>query len=147
MGDDEFPRRIGWIVIIILFLLTLIPHIVGSSISYKSLVLYEDVQQVRPLTVNQLITLYAEKYEVDERLARNIISCESSFNPCALNVKAVIGEDVGLFQLNSHYWQETMALNGWDIYNIEDNIEAGMWLLSIEGSSPWGWSEHCWSKM
>jgi len=146
MVNDELSK--WWIAILIgvLLILATIPHIVGSSVKYKSLILYKDIQQVRPLSINRLITIYSEKYKVSKKLARDIIYCESSFNPYALNVKAVIGEDVGLFQLNSHYWQKVMALNGWDIYDIEDNIEAGMWLLSKSGTVPWNWSSGCWSK-
>jgi len=144
MEDTILPKRWGWILIVIL-LSILIPYIVLSKNTTIDFVMYKD-KIVRPLSINQLITLYSEKYEVNEKLARDIIYCESRFKPYALNTKAVVGEDVGLFQLNSHYWQEIMALNGWNIYNIEDNIEAGMWLLSKSGSAPWLWSEHCWSR-
>jgi len=138
MGD-EIPKRIKWEFIIVLLLLLLIPHIVGSSVQYIG------EQPMRPLTIDQLITHYSDKYNVDESLARNIIFCESGFDPNALNTNAVVGEDVGLFQLNSYYWQKQMALNGWNIYIVEENIEAGMWLLSTEGSQPWLWSKKCWS--
>jgi len=144
MGDDELPTRIKirLVVIVILFLALLIPYIVCSA---GATIQYVGEQPVRPLTIDQMITHYADKYNVDEKLARDIIYCESRFVPDALNKKAVVGEDVGLFQLNSYYWQDNMALNGWNIYNIEDNIEAGMWLLSISGSDPWLWSKFCWS--
>ena len=147
MESDILPRWWAIIMIGLLLFVLALPHIVGSqTIKYKSLVLYEDIRQVRPLSISQLITLYSEEYEVNEKLARDIIHCESRFKPYALNKKAVVGEDVGLFQLNSYYWQEQMALNGWDIYDVEDNIEAGMWLLSKSGSDPWIWSYGCWSK-
>jgi len=147
MVNEDLPRWLAMILIGILLLIIALPYIVDSQvIKYNKYIQYEQGQQIRPLTINQLITLYSEEYKVDEKLARDIIHCESRFKPYALNIKAVVGEDVGLFQLNSYYWQEQMALNGWDIYNVEDNIEAGMWLLSKSGSDPWIWSEHCWSK-
>ena len=144
MGE-EIPQRIKGLYTVITLLLLLIPYMVGSSISCREEVGELIDQPTRPLSIDQLITHHSTKYGVDEKLARDIIYCESRFYPDALNKKALVGEDVGLFQLNSHYWQETMALNGWDIYNTEDNIEAGIWLLSIEGSRPWYPSEHCWS--
>lgn len=146
MVNEDLPKRFATMFVVLLLIIVALPHIVVSYTKYNNYNLYNGVQQNRPLSINQLISLYSEKYKVDEKLALDIIRCESSFNPYALNKKAVIGEDVGLFQLNSYYWQEEMALHGWDIYNVEDNIEAGMWLLSKSGSKPWKWSEHCWSK-
>jgi len=144
--SDDIPRWLGIVTVLVIAFIILVPYISLSDLEHEvEIQIVQPVEEQRPLSIDQLIAHYSEKYDVNEKLARDIIYCESNFNPYALNIKAVVGEDVGLFQLNSHYWQETMALNGWDIYNIEDNIEAGMWLLSNSGSSPWGWSKHCWS--
>lgn len=79
-------------------------------------------------------------------LARRIIKCESNFKADAVNNQAKVGQDIGYFQLNSYFWKDTMLDMGWNIYNPLDNLEAGFWLLSKQGSSPWIWSEHCWNK-
>lgn len=139
----DIPQRIKWALIIILICSLLIPHIVGSSSTY---IQYVGNQPLRPLSIDHLITHYSSEYDVDEKLARDIIYCESRFYADAINKDTAVGEDVGLFQLNSYYWQEVMAKLEWDIYEIEDNIEAGIWLMSIEGSKPWYASEFCWSK-
>lgn len=137
MGD-ELPRWVARVIILLLLLPTL--YIGGTAQAEAPKPILEQ------LTNNELITYYAKHYKVNEDLARDIIRCESNFNEDALNTKAVVGEDVGLFQLNSYYWQLHMAERGWDIYNTKDNIQAGMWLLSNSGSSPWVWSEHCWNR-
>ena len=144
--SDDIPTWQRIITVLVISLIILVPYISLSDWEHDvEIEITQPVEEQRPLSINQLIAHYSGKYNVNEKLARDIIYCESNFNPYALNVKAVIGEDVGLFQLNSHYWQETMALNGWDIYDIEDNIEVGMWLLSKSGSVPWNWSKACWS--
>lgn len=143
MSDDIIPKGclspkqwVKWLIVFALLLALLIPNLVGfSEVRTRSI----------KLTTNELITQYSNEYNVNEKLVRDIIHCESNFNPNAINKEAVIGEDVGLFQLNSYYWQEVMAGMGWDIYNKEDNIEAGVWLLSVSGKDPWVHSKHCWS--
>jgi len=144
MGDDKLPSRQRIGLVVVLLLLLLIPNIIGSTFFYEAKPKQESSFD-KTYNIDHLITKYALMYMVDEKLARKIICCESNFNQDAINKKAVIGEDVGLFQLNSHYWQEHMASRGWDIYNTEDNIQAGMWLLSTEGSKPWTWSAGCWN--
>lgn len=147
MEDSNLPKWLAMVLIGFLLFTIALPHIVGSqTLLYNQFIQYKDNRQIRPLSIDQLISHYSEKYNVDEKLARDIIRCESNFNPYAKNTKAVIGVDIGLFQFNTHYWQEELALNGWDIYNIEDNIEAGIWLLSISGTKHWLWSAKCWSN-
>jgi soluble lytic murein transglycosylase-like protein len=141
MGEI-IPRRIKRTLLSVMMLPVLIaPNIAGTTVTYVA-----PIVESEPMTVESSITFYAEEYGVDEQLARDIIYCESRFLEDARNYDAVVGEDVGLFQLNSYYWQYVMAEKGWDIYNTKDNIEAGMWLLSVEGSTPWNWSKFCWSK-
>lgn len=97
-------------------------------------------------TTDEYITLFAEKYAVSEGLARRIIKCESNFDENARNYNAKVGVDIGYFQLNSYYWEGHMRKLGWNIYNPVQNLEAGFWLLSKQGSQPWVWSKHCWDK-
>lgn len=141
MGED-IPRRIKVLIALLLVSMLIIPNILSSETVYVQ----EQIPKPIELTIDELITLYANKYSVDEELARNIIFCESSFKPDAINKRAVVGEDVGLFQLNTYYWQDHMADRNWNIYDTEDNIEAGMWLMNMAGTTPWGWSKPCWSN-
>lgn len=103
-------------------------------------------QVVEIVNIDKIITLLSYEYMVDEQLARRIIMCESSFNPDARNYNAKVGVDIGYFQINSHYWEAKMLEMGWDIYNPYDNLRAGFWLLSKQGTQPWFWSKHCWEK-
>jgi len=136
---EEIPKRIKRTLLSVMIIPVLIvPNIAGTTVRY---IAPEVVSE--PMTIESSITFYADEYGVDEQLARDIIYCESRFLEDARNYDAVVGEDVGLFQLNSYYWQKIMAERGWDIYNTKDNIEAGMWLLSVEGPTPWSWSFHC----
>ena len=137
MGE-ELPK---WVAVGVIMTLIATLYIAGYPAFAES-----PVPIKKPNTTDELISYYAEKYNVDEVLARNIIYCESRFLEDATNYKAVVGVDVGLFQFNTHYWQSYMAEKGLDIYKTEDNIEAGMWLLSVEGSAPWKWSKPCWSN-
>ena len=130
---EEIPKQVKRIVLSVMIVpILLLPNIAGS------------IEYIRPEeSVDSLITVYAKRYGIDEQLARDIIRCESNFHEDAINKKAVVGEDVGIFQLNSYYWQDYMAERGWDIYNTKDNIQAGMWLLSTDGVKHWSWSAHC----
>lgn len=98
-----------------------------------------------------LISHYAELYGVNERLARNIIQCESQGNPKALNYNYRNGEvwstDKGYWQINNYYHQERMTELGLDINNPVDNLKFGFMLLSEQGTEPWNASAKCWKTL
>lgn len=101
------------------------------------------VTEIKAPTVYEKIHTLSKKYGVPEQVAIDIMRCESKLNPMAVNHQAVVGKDIGYWQLNSYYWEEEMLRLGWDIYNPDDNLEAGFWLYSKQGAQPWSWSAHC----
>lgn len=105
----------------------------------------EPSEVVEKFDIDKTIRSFAVAYEIDEVLARRIIQCESQFNPYAIGVKAVVGTDIGLFQINTHYHEETMNSMGLDIYDPEDNLKYGFMLLEKDGVRHWHASRSCWS--
>lgn len=90
------------------------------------------------------ITYLSSEYGLNENLVRRIIQCESGFVKDAIGTKAVVGKDIGLFQLNTYYHKNTMLSRGMDIYDPKDNLEYGFMLLNKEGVKPWEASSKCW---
>jgi len=82
-------------------------------------------------------------YGVSNKLVRAIISCESNFKADAINYKAKVGKDIGYFQINSYYHQQKALAMNLDIFNPDDNLEYGFYLLKKEGTKPWRWSKKC----
>ena len=105
----------------------------------------EYIELVEEPTPQELVSNYAEEYGVDLKLANAIISCESRYNENAIGTLAVVGEDVGLWQINSYFHKQTALSMGLDIYKVEDNIKYGFYLLSTEGVRHWYPSKLCWS--
>ena len=104
-----------------------------------------------PPTVQQdWVSYYAEMYEVDERLARNIIACESQNNAEAKGYNYRQGElwstDIGYWQINDYYHKDRMTELGFNINVPRDNIQFGFMLLSEQGTSPWSASQRCWQN-
>lgn len=104
---------------------------------------YRDVYRREP-TLDEWISVYSFQYNVDKELVRDIIRCESGFNSEAINTKAVRGQDIGIWQINTYYWEEELLKQGFNIHDPKDNLEAGFYLLSKYGSKLWDWSKHCW---
>ena len=104
------------------------------------------VYAVQELTLDQKIDKYATEYHVNPVVARAIISCESGGDPNALGTMAVIGQDIGIWQINDYFHEETANKLGLNIYNQDNNLRYGMILLFEQGTSPWKWSKSCWSK-
>lgn len=111
-------------------------------------------KQIQEETLQQKIERLSNKYQVSAVLASEIIRCESRFVETAtrLNKRVdsetgaeyVWSKDIGYWQLNTYWQEETMNKMGWDIYAPEDNLEAGFWLLKTSGTKPWNWSKWCW---
>ena len=107
-----------------------------------------ETTEVSHLEFTDRVTYYANKYKVNEYVARDIMWCESELHPKAINYNIneegiIWSEDYGYWQLNDYYWEGTMLGMGWDIYDEDNNLEAGMWLLSVMGTSPWIASKPC----
>lgn len=91
------------------------------------------------------IISYAEEYQVSQALVEAIIFCESRNKADAVGTAAVVGIDIGYWQINTYWHEETARAMGYDIYNPEDNLRYGFWLLATEGTKHWNASKHCWS--
>jgi hypothetical protein len=91
-------------------------------------------------------------YKVDEDLARKIIKCESTiYKHKAINENLdelgnVWSIDVGYWQINDYWHEETAKKLGFDIYDEWDNLEYGFYLFKNYGTKPWKASEKCWKK-
>jgi soluble lytic murein transglycosylase-like protein len=99
------------------------------------------VEQRKPV---DLIQHYADKYNVPSDLPRAIIHCESRTNQAAIGRAAVVGVDVGLWQINTYYHEATAARMGMDIWTAEGNLDYGFYLYTQQGSRPWSASRPCW---
>ena len=80
------------------------------------------------------------------QLVKKIIECESNFKVDAVNHDAVVGKDIGLFQINTYYHLDNAEKLGYNIFEPEDNLEYGFELLNTAGTTPWKWSKKCWSR-
>lgn len=96
-------------------------------------------------SVVALVKELSSQNKVNEETVMRIIECESSWNPKAIGRQAVVGEDVGLFQINSYYHESDFQKEGLDIrHSIHDNIVAGFEILKEDGFTPWRSSKKCW---
>jgi len=113
----------------------------------------------------------AGRYGVDVELALKIANCESSFRNIVNEEYGAVG-GIGIFQIVQSTFDEAVEEmideqgcwgennTPWDLsiknystfelaenvspYNIKDNIEVAMYLLSIGGEKHWDASRHCW---
>lgn len=125
--------------------------ILGSTLNLKTEDVvdnyYNVVEETKaPWTFETLLPYLAKKYGQDEKLARTIIQCESR-TKMVIGHLAVVGEDVGYWQINSYYHYSTALKRGYNIYLWEENLEYGFILLKERGTNPWLPSMKCWSKM
>ena len=80
-------------------------------------------------------------------IVKYIIGCESQYISNAINYNTAVGEDVGLFQINTYYHQERAVELGYNLYKPSDNLKFGKLLLDEQGLQPWAHSKHCWEKL
>jgi hypothetical protein len=95
-------------------------------------------------TYDTEVSRLAIKYGQDEALARKIIFCESTVYSGAVGNHAVVGKDIGYWQINTYFHESDALKMGYNIYKWEDNLEYGFWLLSKQGTQPWSASRGCW---
>ena len=160
-------KRLGILVCSLLLLVALIPLIAHSdtvdtllrgdtSTTTPVIVTPAVEKEPEPLkepTLDERISILAEKYGVNETAARRIMKCESGMNPNAvgynyrwdkeLGKKVVWSKDIGYWQMNTYYQKGDMLRKGWDIFNPLDNLEAGFYLFSKQGGQPWSASYYC----
>lgn len=81
---------------------------------------------------------------------KKIAQCESQnrqFNEDGSVHRGEINpKDIGMYQINEHYHLEASRALGMDIYTLKGNTEYALYLYEHEGTTPWNWSKHCWSK-
>lgn len=115
---------------------------------FAPLVLASGIKELPPpFDLDRELIRLSIQYNIDEDLARRIIQCESQFVEDAVGRDAVVGTDHSYWQFNSHYWEQDMLERGWDIYDPQDNLEAGFWLLSRDGTKHWNASKGCWQRL
>lgn len=77
----------------------------------------------------------------------DIARCESGlqqFNKDGTVLRGrITPKDIGLFQINEHYWLEESERIGLDIYSIDGNIKMAEHILKTQGRTAWAWSAHC----
>lgn len=83
------------------------------------------------IIIEEAITEYGAKYEVDTNLIKAIIFCESDGKITAKNHNKNGTTDYGLMQINScnHEWLKK-ELGITDFYDIKQNIHCGVFMLA-----------------
>ena len=106
--------------------------------------IYEKKSMMQKYVIN-CIKEYSKLYGVDEDLALNIAKAESNFDYKAKNPKS---SAEGTFQIIDSTWIHTMDMMGLSTstskIEIPISIEAGVYLLSKEGSGHWSSSKSSW---
>jgi len=113
---------------------------------------YIQTPVVVSLTMPEMIDKYSKKYNVLAHTMTVIIKCESKAYPKAINEninkKGVVwSRDYGPFQINDYFHKVPAEKMGLSIYDLEDNIEYGAYLLSKNGTQPWKASSYCWKPL
>ncbi len=107
----------------------------------------EDLTHTEP-TPEELVEEYSLKYGVDPNLAKAIIKCESNW---MREVPNPYSSASGFFQFIDGTWTATMKRMGLspdtDKHDPYISLEAGVWLLSQDGTRHWNASRNCWSKL
>ena len=94
-----------------------------------------------------LIRRYSNAFGFNYTTVASIIWCESRFNEnvIGLNKKngKVWSKDIGLMQINNIFHQKIAINMGYDIYNPEEGLIYGLFLLKTEGIKHWSASAQC----
>ncbi len=111
-----------------------------------------DPLQIKPITVNEIVIKYSKEYGLSAKTMLAVIKCESHAYPKAINENLnkqgkVWSRDYGPFQLNDYYHKIPAQKMGLSIYDIENNIHYGAYLMKTQGLKPWSASKKCWSKL
>jgi soluble lytic murein transglycosylase-like protein len=143
---NNIKRILIIVVIIFLIFFFLVPKIGVSNADKVSVrhtdssesVLIANLPLPKP-TPRQLVVVYANKYGVDVQTALEVIACESEFNPAAQNPKSSAG---GMMQFIDGTWNSVNRIRGtgWtlaDKYDVDKNLDNGMWLVQNEGWHHW----------
>ncbi len=95
------------------------------------------------------IEAYLRQEFADEPLLIDIARCESNFRQFDDKgdvIRGIVNKaDVGIFQINERYHDETAKKLNLDLHTIEGNVAYGKHLYEEQGSKPWSASAKCWS--
>ena len=100
---------------------------------------------LRQAPLDTQVGAIAQYTEIPEQTIRDIIYCESGFNPTAVNKNKNGSTDHSLFQINSIHKKEMSGV-GLDIKDPTDNLIYGAYLMSKDGLKHWNSSKACWAK-
>lgn len=139
-----------FLYLMITFTVASIPSFTGDVEEDPSILTPPIIEEAYEVSIDEHITQEAIKYDVDPFLAKKIMWCESrQYENKAINENkrddgSVWSLDIGRWQINDYWHQETMKSMGWDIYDDHDNVSYGFYLLNKEGTRHWNASKHCW---
>lgn len=84
---------------------------------------------------------------------KRICSCESTGSPDNEPIQynadgsvlrgRINPQDVGMCQINEHYWLQKSEDLGYNIYTEEGNKLMAIWIYEQSGTAPWKWSKPC----
>ena len=135
----------NFIIITSLIVLSFLPQPINiddiNVVEEEEPPLREEVQE--EITIKQrVLNAFPEHPEMVK-----VAKCESGLKQFNLNGSVIRGvenpRDVGLFQINEHYWLAEAQKLGINIYSLEGNIEMAKVILEQQGISAWHWSSHC----
>ncbi len=101
----------------------------------------EDIEEIESLPadteVQQMIVRYANEYGVDAGRMLSIASCESGYNPSAVN-----GPYAGIYQFSSSTWQSNRKAMGLNPdpglrFNPEEAAKTAAFKMSRDGFGAW----------
>ncbi|HDQ16641.1 MAG TPA: hypothetical protein ENN31_00795 [Candidatus Vogelbacteria bacterium] len=104
-------------------------------------------------SISQRVIDKSNEWGVDPKLAKAIAFCESSNRHYVDSQNKIVlrgvknSSDVGLFQINEKYHLKTSKDLGYNIYDLDGNIDYAMWLMSNEGTRHWRHSQKCWQDI
>lgn len=107
-------------------------------------------EDYQPISDSKNIEKFVNDYFADIPILAAIAKCESRYRHLDKNGDVVKGErdsrDTGVMQINLFYHAQTAKKLGYDIYNLDDNVEYARYLYEKEGAKPWMSSSACWAK-
>ena len=114
----------------------------GSTVIYKA----EAEVEVKPMSTQEMITLYSNEYGVDKNLIYSVMMCESG----GIHVIGDSGKAVGQFQFWNETWerysrkfnQEFGTNEKFDKNSLHDQIKLASWVFSLGEDARREWTTY-----